>query len=402
MTGVGTAPLTLGGVHLKVGSFVSPLLLAVSLYAGQASSQERTRAAEPTKPQSAEGDSGLQLESGDGRFLMDVNVRLQFRYTWEQIGEPDTELERLSSFRIRRARLKLGGHGFQEWFKYYMEYDFPSSTLLDWRVSIERFKALSLRFGQWKVEYNRERVDSSGKQQLVDRSIVNTEFTLDRQIGVAIYGSLFPKTYASLDYTLGTFTGTGINEPENDDAHMLWLARLQWNFLGRKVKFSQSDIERTEKPTSAIAFSAATNRTDRQRFPQRKELGEPGQYRIDQLGQDFVFRYRGLYVQQEFHVKQVRDLLEGSARTARGGYVQAGFFPQTVLGFLPEPLELAGRYASVDPDIALEEDLVREFTVGANWFFAGHDNKLTADFTRLLDAGGDDESVFRVQWDVSF
>jgi hypothetical protein len=44
--------------------------------------------------------------------------------------------------------------------------------------------------------------------------------------------------------------------------------------------------------------------------------------------------------------------------------------------------------------------------LGANWFFAGHANKLTVDFSRLsLDqiTGSDlvDYRV-RVQWDVSF
>lgn len=388
---------------MKPASLPQSLLLILVLVSLPAWSQDPKPPEESVPPERIlMEDPGLRLESSDGRFLMELHARLQFRFTHERVGESEADAERLNSFRVRRARLKVGGHGFHEWFKYYLEYDFPSSTMLDWRVSIERYKALSLRFGQWKVDYNRERVDSSGKQQLVDRSIVNTEFTLDRQVGVAVYGDLFSGTPAFLNYSVGAFTGTGINEPENDDAHLLWLARLQWNFLGRQVKYSQSDIKRTEKPTSAIGFSAATNRTNRQRFPMTRNLGEPGQYRIEQLGQDFVFRFRGLYVQQEFHVKQVTDVLEGGLRNARGGYLQAGFFPEAILPFAPAPLELAARYAVVDPDLGAADNLLRELTIGANWFFAGHDNKLTADFTRLLNEGGRDESVVRVQWDVSF
>ena len=49
----------------------------------------------------------------------------------------------------------------------------------------------------------------------------------------------------------------------------------------------------------------------------------------------------------------------------------------------------------------------QEFTIAANWFFAGHNNKLTFDYSYLtLDdsALGEDEGDHRVrlQWDVSF
>jgi hypothetical protein len=50
----------------------------------------------------------------------------------------------------------------------------------------------NLRAGQWKAEFNRERVDSSGKQQFVDRSIANYWFTVDRQNGVMASGRPVP------------------------------------------------------------------------------------------------------------------------------------------------------------------------------------------------------------------
>lgn len=350
----------------------------------------------------AEPGSGFDVSTEDGRFKMNVSARLQFRYTYEGLEDPALVDDHLSSFRLRRARLKVGGHGFQPWFKYYFEYDFPSTTLLDWRVSLERWKWLSLRFGQWKIEYNRERVDSSGSQLLVDRSIVNAAFTLDRQIGVELYGKLFEATPAFLVYHLGTFTGTGINETENDDRHHLYLGRLQWNFLGRDVPFFQGDPGYTEAPTAAIAVAAATNRTNRVRFPQSRNLGEAGQFRVDQLGQDFVLRYRGFSLQQEFHTKVVRDLVNEEVTRSQGGYVQLGVSPHTLIRVVPAPLELAARYAVVDPNLATEGDFQREITVGANWYFSKHKNKLTADVTRLVDSADGDETYVRVQWDVSF
>jgi len=48
-----------------------------------------------------------------------------------------------------------------------------------------------------------------------------------------------------------------------------------------------------------------------------------------------------------------------------------------------------------------------EFSLGANWFFSGHSNKITVDLSRLtLDDGllgsNYSENRFRIQWDVSF
>ena len=48
-----------------------------------------------------------------------------------------------------------------------------------------------------------------------------------------------------------------------------------------------------------------------------------------------------------------------------------------------------------------------EFTIGANWFFSGHNSKITLDYSHLsVDDGylGMDESDnrLRLQWDVSF
>jgi len=49
----------------------------------------------------------------------------------------------------------------------------------------------------------------------------------------------------------------------------------------------------------------------------------------------------------------------------------------------------------------------REYTVAANWFIAGHGNKVTVDYSHLIldDASSkrsfEDDRV-RLQWDISF
>ena len=47
-------------------------------------------------------------------------------------------------------------------------------------MMIEKWDFFKIKIGQWKAYYNRERIISSGKQQMTDRSIITRPFTLDR------------------------------------------------------------------------------------------------------------------------------------------------------------------------------------------------------------------------------
>ena len=86
-------------------------------------------------------------------------------------------------------------------------------------------------------------------------------------------------------------------------------------------------------------------------------------------------------------------------------YTNLSTFPSAWLPTAPKPLEVGFRYAYVDPNVGVANDTRREYTVAANWFFAGHRDKITVDFSRLtLDRAESDleDFRFRVQWDVSF
>ena len=104
---------------------------------------------------------------------------------------------------------------------------------------------------------NRERVDSSGRQQFVERSIVNRTFTIDRQVGVQWRGHAFKGTAADLRYYIGVYNGEG-RGVQNVNGDMMYSARAQWNFMGRDLPSKQGDVEFTEKPTGSLAFAGMT------------------------------------------------------------------------------------------------------------------------------------------------
>jgi phosphate-selective porin OprO/OprP len=380
------------------------------------------------------GDKGFRFESADGNFQTNLQWRAQLRYTQPYTGDPrqvSSFADDKSTFEARRLRMKIGGHGYRPWLKYYFELDLEpsrdsddessasSTRVIDYRIDIAKYDWATLRLGQWKIDYNRERVDSSGRQQFVERSIANRVFTIDRQVGAQLSGHLFKGTPADMRYWAGVFTGEG-RGTLNDDDNMLYTGRLQWNFLGRDLPWRQTDVEYTEKPTGSIAFAAANHKGRCTRwsssgcgnldgFAKPKDAMD-AQFEIEQYVQEFAFKWRGFSAQQEYHWKDVTDRVAGTKSQLTGGYAQAGYFFHHLLPFVSPKLELAMRYASVDEpnaiDRAMENDR-EEYSFAANYFFKGHNNKVTLDYSDLsmddpqLGEHASDGRV-RLQWDVSF
>ena len=102
------------------------------------------------------GEKGFEFRTRDDRFLLQVQGRLQFRFATPEDQDPvtfdDFEGGKSTSFAINRARLKVGGHAFQPWIKYYWEYELSQSNLLNFTISIEKWEWLKFMVGQWKVE----------------------------------------------------------------------------------------------------------------------------------------------------------------------------------------------------------------------------------------------------------
>ena len=421
----------------------------------QAQAEVRPVATKPTDAQIAEaveryldkegavrasyGKKGFRLESRDGNYQTNLQWRAQLRATSPLRSDPrqlgDFDKDELTA-EGRRLRMKIGGHGYKPWLKYYFEVDLQptrssgksssnaSARVIDWRIDVAKSKAFGIRVGQWKIDYNRERVDSSGRQQFVERSIVNRTFTVDRQMGLGFRGRLFEGTGADLRYYAGAFTGGG-RGVSNDDNNLMYIGRLQWNFLGRDLAMRQTDVERTEKPTGSFSIGGATHTGKATRWSSSGggnldgfasvANATEGQYRIHQAVAEFAFKYQGFSTQNEFHWKNIQDTTlaagqAGNDNDLYGLYSQFGYFFNEIWSSVPEELELAARYAWLrEPNAGnfAEENERQEFTVGANWFFNGHNNKLTLDYSYLtIDDGAlalvDSGSRVRLQWDISF
>ncbi|WP_348797172.1 OprO/OprP family phosphate-selective porin [Flavobacterium adhaerens] len=399
-------------IKINLKSYLSITLLFICLFTNAQQEKDTTKLMNVRY-----GKKGIELETKDKKFLFQLQSRLQFRFATPYDVDPvtydDYSQEKQTTFKINRARLKIGGHAFEPWLKYYWEYELSQSNLLDFRIMIEKWEWLSFKVGQWKTEYTRERFISSGEQQMVERSIINRPFTVDRQLGVEVYGHLKGKGIADFNYWAAALTGTGRGNSKNDDEHLMYFGRVQWNFLGRELDFEGGDLEFHEKPTAIIALNAVTNRSPYTRFSQSGggslegfEDQNIGQYRVNQYNFETAFMYRGFSWQSEWHNKTIIDKYNNDQSThLRGYYVQAGYFFHTIWDWVPERLEIAGRHAEYHPDKNLKDNLQTESSLAFNYFFKGHKNKLTAEISH---AEFQDEALpyadgwrFRIQWDIS-
>lgn len=359
----------------------------------------------------AYGSRGWEWGNDETGSFIWTGVRAQLRYS--SLEPEPRELSQLleeptSKTTVNRARFKLGA-GWRDDITFYQEYDLRNSVILDLRTTWNASESTSIRLGQWKSEYNRERIDSSGKQQFVERSIANYWFTIDRQGGVVASGRTAAGSPWDSSWWVGALTGEGRGGSTSGDRPM-WLVRYQWNYLGNLLPFSQSALKRYDSPHASLSFAAVNYRGPYTRYSSDGggqlpgyDAGAEEQYDLEQFMQEWAYQKSGFSWQQEWHWKSIYDRINSQTRKIRGGYAQIGWFPSTKWDAWPERFEVAARIAYVDPDTSVSGHN-KEHSLAINWFFAGHRNKLTADisYLEIEDAGvTEDEVRVRLQYDLS-
>lgn len=366
---------------------------------------------------------GLELTSADGRFRLQTRVRAQFRWTLADAGD-----DWAHRFRIRRARVVFSGNTFHRDVRYKFELAFSPndvgirddfaddasdrlptlSPLLDFYIDFRQLRDLQVRVGQSKVFSNRQRVISSGNLQLVDRSLLNSEFTLDRDIGVDVRS----RDFLGLDmlrYYAGVFIARGRDSQGLDDFGMMYLARLEFLPLGMFNDYSESDFERGGARLSIGAGYGYIDRARGDRGIRGSAPADGGTTDTQHVFLDALFKWQGFSALAEFAwrtgsrnpgdaVDEMGNMIPvAGTRDGIGLNLQAGYL-------LPNlPVEVAARYGmirGVGDDTALGDR--NELVVGASYYIARHPYKLQLDYTRLWgDSFGEGANQLRVQLQVS-
>ena len=141
---------------------------------------------------------GVYVVASDSSFSMKFNARVQSLLMFEAPSDNISMEGMTSNWLIRRSRLKFSGFAYSPKLKYKIELGLSnrdhggesihtnntSNLILDAFVSWNFYKNMEVWIGQTKLPGNRERVISSQKLQFVDRSLVNSRFNIDRDMGV--------------------------------------------------------------------------------------------------------------------------------------------------------------------------------------------------------------------------
>ncbi|NOY94110.1 MAG: hypothetical protein GXP55_23240 [Deltaproteobacteria bacterium] len=365
---------------------------------------------------------GLELASADGQFAIATRVRVQMLYQLEVPNAAGSDPQQ--QLTLRRARLQLGGHFFGADNRFKLELALsprdegirdndsgrsPQHTpLLDFYLEFRQLRDLRVRIGQFKVPFNRERVNSSGNLQMVGRSIVNGEFNLDRDVGIDLSSQdLFGLGY--LRYHVGVYIARGREAVGFGGFRMMSLARVEFLPFGSFNDMSQVDFERTSAPR--LAIGAAAGYVDQARND-RGITGSPpadgGTTQTRHLAFDAIFKLSGFSAMGELLYRSGRRN-PGTAVDDMGvpipieapsdGYgvtLQAGYLLPRV------PFEIAARYATIRRiGSATESSLDRrsELGLGVSWYFARHPFKLQADVMNRWNRsfGNDGEMLFELQ-----
>ena len=129
------------------------------------------------------GKGLINVFAKDSSWKAKVDFRFQTRYDGFYDESDDSFTNRAY---VRRARIKGNGYAFSPKLKYKFEYDVHNGFVLDAVIKWNFAGNWTVWFGQTKLPGNIERVFSSQKLQLVDRSLLNSNFTLDRDAGAQL------------------------------------------------------------------------------------------------------------------------------------------------------------------------------------------------------------------------
>ncbi len=347
---------------------------------------------------------GLAFISKDQKYSLKFRILLHPRYEFQSYDAALESRDDQNTFRLRRLLLSWEGNAFTRKLEYKIQ---VNAVAQEWKDFLEdayvnyRFKdLLQVEFGQYKVPYIRQQINSSGRLQFTERSLASEEFrwtatdastittcTLpgggtvsgsgitcgggatsssvtiypERRFhydtGLMLQGQAFDRR---LEYYASINNGSGPNRL-NVNNEFLYLGRTVWNILGQ-YGYSEADPDYLNEPALFVGGSGGFNSQDNT------------QTKIAQAGGEIGFKYKGASLQGEYFYRH-KNPLAGPTRGDHGYYVQAGY---TVI---PKHLELAGRVSQVF--LEGPRNNKSEYTAGIHYYVFGHDLKFQGDYSYL-------------------
>lgn len=346
--------------------------------------------------------NGLGFATPDSSYSINLRFRMQNRALFNTVSDKDLSPASFEG-RVRRCRLVLTGHLIDPKFSYYLQLSFSRGDM-DWSVSDATTQNLSpnvvrdammfykvnhhwqLGFGQGKLPGNRQRINSSGALQFYDRSIVNANFTPDRDFGFFSTVTLGKKESSHALFKTAITTGEGRNSNLSNYG-LAYTTRLEFLPLGAFTDggdYFEGDVSREKKPKLSIAAGYMLNdlavRTGGQLG---KDLN--GQKSFNLYMADLVFKFNGFCFLSEYIRRDANNpYVIGSDKVTR--LITTGDGINTQLSYCNKKMwELAVRYSLVSPhhDVLKSFNQAEQYAAGITKYFNKH--KVKAQFNILYN-----------------
>ena len=355
-----------------------------------------------SQPVSYKLGDGFTFTSADGKHQGSIGGFMQLQYAYADLDDANNTktktVQDTSKFQMSRVKLYFNGYTLTPDLTYKLQLNITQGNVLSTGKMIEeaylnyRFiDEVQLHFGQDKVPFARQFIVSSKDQEFVDLSHVAAAFAPGYDFGLMLQGKI---AGGLVTYNTGVFGGLGQGTAQvtNNNA---FVARIAVNPLG-DMNYVESDIDYTEKPrlsvgtnyygdtikngaTSNINIFSSTGwigigaplMTGTGKFAATEKLN------INTVGFDTAFKWRGLYAQGEYFIGQADGQASHNTLSSQGLYGQVGYF------VIPKTLEVAARYAYLDPDRDVANDHWVETTGAVSWYINKHNLKIQTDYTNI-------------------
>jgi len=371
------------------------------------------------------GKGLFNLKGKDSTWTMKVGMRFQTLASsgWDVNGGLNNPS---ASMLIRRSRLKFDGFAYSPKLKYKLELGlsnrdmsgasaFTSNSpryildaVLKWNFSGN----FVLWAGQTKLAGNRERVVSSGDLQMVDRSLLNSRFNIDRDIGLQLRHHFNLTDTFIVKEVFSISQGEGRNVTTGNLGGHQYTSRLEilpFGNFASKGDYRGSDLKFETSPKLAIGVTydfnnnAVKNRSNQGSYM----INDTGFYEtnISTLFVDAIYKHKGFSLMAEYANRDAADpYAKNSDGSLTGAEVQVGNGINVQSGYLlSKTVELSTRYTN----IALNKSITgkgseNQYTLGLSKYIAGHKLKVQTDLSYTDIGFKTNQLLYRVQVDIHF
>jgi len=382
------------------------------------------KAQEVTAPRFGKGL--LNISGKDSTWSMNLSARVQYltSTTWNE--EENSYSGPKSNSLIRRSRIKIKGFAYHPTLTYKVELalsnrdisggsNFTSDTpriILDASVRWRFYKNWSIQFGQAKLPGNIERVISSSKLALVDRSLLNSKFNIDRDFGLQLKHKFNLSEKFIIKETLAISQGEGRNISKGNIGGHQYTGRLDLLPFGNFKSdgdYEGDDLRREQAPKLLLGFAYDYNNNA---VKTRSNMGsymetDYGLFETD-ITTFFInshFKYKGFSFMGEYADRNTKDKYsKNSDGSLTGDIVNIGSAISLQTGYvLPSNSAITGRYTNVNFDKTVtNNNNISQYTLGLSKYFEKHKLKIQSDITYENSIFFDDKIFYRLQFEIHF